>query len=641
MNNIYKHKAEKYKYKYLKLKQEYIGGGQELKFIGLGGFGCIISPPVQFIPSDIRNIDINELNNIKQITQFFPENNTTIDEKIYNSTEYVGKLLSYDSLMEEKKEYDEINKIDEEGKYRCKLIYAASMTKKALKYAIDVIKKKDVEILKLNDCLIQKGLIYNANQNNLNNKYHTVYPEGYINKDNNIDKYGYLIITKVGTSFDKLNNCFDNSRIDSIKLKYCSKTEIIQILTNLKGSIKDLITKLYTKDMYHGDLKSENITLDKNFNIYYIDFGLVNENTNYFNTLSYSLNYNYPPIFLLLNFTFDSNKKIYNNKKMTKSEFIANLNNKYSTKLNDVVRHLLLSTKLNFIDCNCFFHSWKDNESYFPSEIYTNFIVPIAKNIDIYALSYFIFFLFNKETMRMLPHYQNHSFFNLDFEKCKQINAITKTLLINAIYNNIDGPEELIIYLDGIINCLNNNYESGSITTNIYKRRLNPENKDNIKPYINFFEKGYAKEYSEIGEPVITPYDNPQYYQPQAQYYQQQAQQPQAQYYPQAQQPQAQYYQQQQQPQQPQAQAQGYQQAPAPRAQGYQQAPAPRAQGYQQVPAPRAQGYQQVPAPRAQGYPQAPAPRAQGYPQAPAPRAQGYPQAQRDQRPQAQGYNYW
>jgi len=33
MNDLYEHKAKKYKYKYLKLKAEYIGGGEDSTYM--------------------------------------------------------------------------------------------------------------------------------------------------------------------------------------------------------------------------------------------------------------------------------------------------------------------------------------------------------------------------------------------------------------------------------------------------------------------------------------------------------------------------------------------------------------------------------------------------------------------------------
>ena len=109
MNDIYAQKAKKYKYKYLKLKKE-LEGGDDFKFIGYGGFGCIISPPIKF-------------------------NITTIDEKIFTSKDYVAKLLSYEAFLDEKKEFEEIEGIDHEGNHRSKLIYAEKMKKKDLKKA--------------------------------------------------------------------------------------------------------------------------------------------------------------------------------------------------------------------------------------------------------------------------------------------------------------------------------------------------------------------------------------------------------------------------------------------------------------------------------------------------------------------------
>ena len=164
MSDIYKQKVKKYKY--LKLKTPYIGGGDEeseeskekditninikydydFEFIGQGGFGCIISPPLQFN----NTIYIKNLINDKKL------------EEIFTSNEYVGKLLSCDNKVFNK-EYDEfieLEKIDPEANHRSKLIFAAYMNKEELnKKLISLLKIVNNEITKrqiekLNNCLI-------------------------------------------------------------------------------------------------------------------------------------------------------------------------------------------------------------------------------------------------------------------------------------------------------------------------------------------------------------------------------------------------------------------------------------------------------------------------------------------------------
>ena len=55
----------------------------------------------------------------------------------------------------------------------------------------------------------------------------------------------------------------------------------------------------------------------------------------------------------------------------------------------------------------------------------------------------------------------------------KTLNILNE-LVINALYNNIDGPEELIIYIDAIINSIKNT-SYYDIEKKIKVRRRNKE----------------------------------------------------------------------------------------------------------------------------------------------------------------------
>ena len=110
MNDIYKHKAIKYKYKYLKLKREYLDeylggeylgdeylggeylGGEYLGdeysgggYLGEGGYGCIISPPIYFD-------HIKLLNNNSDITDFY---NSNYIAKILDCNIYKHKTIDF------------------------------------------------------------------------------------------------------------------------------------------------------------------------------------------------------------------------------------------------------------------------------------------------------------------------------------------------------------------------------------------------------------------------------------------------------------------------------------------------------------------------------------------------------------------
>ena len=164
-------------------------------------------------------------------------------------------------------------------------------------------------------------------------------------------------------------------------------------------------------------------------------------------------------------------------KKMRKSELIELINN--NKKKNTILPQLQSSTKLSFIDYSCFFQSLEDNKEYPLIDFYNICIEPIIKNIDIYALSLFI----------------HQLFFSIWFKtfNSKYINEVTykvvNALLINAFYNNIDGPTELIIYLDGIIDSLKDDgsYKSGTITSKIKILRINK------KDFFYYNINGYLK----------------------------------------------------------------------------------------------------------------------------------------------------
>jgi tRNA A-37 threonylcarbamoyl transferase component Bud32 len=445
MNDLYGQKAKKYKYKYLKLKKQYIAEGGfwlfddlvnmiippkqspkqniTFNFIGKGSFGCIISPPIIF-------------NNISN--DYYKEN-------------YVAKLLSKNNFDKEIKEYENINKIDPEAKYRSKLIFEKSMEKKDIQLYLKSLISEN-RIIDLNQIKKSNKLTENEfNKLSSVEKLYVCINNRFLNNDDDND-YGYIISTKVGKSFKDHNlGIFNNEKI-------------ITILTNLKESIGDLIQKLYDDESIHGDIKSDNMTLDDNLNVYFIDFGLMTKYTNEKQIRNQSLNYHYPKILnIFLN---------YNNK-MTKIELIKHFKNEYLK---------IQSLKyLNFkVDFSRFFESidkkipiLEDDKEYLKDNIYKYYIEPIAKNIDINSLSLFIYeliFSFNPNNIN-------------NFNNVKQI---LKTLIINALYNNIDGPQELIIYLDGIINTINNTYSNQYISTQIKKRRIEKD-----KKYIFYYDNEY------------------------------------------------------------------------------------------------------------------------------------------------------
>jgi hypothetical protein len=491
MNDIYKQKAKKYKYKYLKLKNDYIGGVIDsswlswlsnrttyfnFEYIGSGGYGCIISPPFQF------NIQNDNKDNIL----YPPEK--IISDDIYKDIKYVGKLLSCDkgSFQTEINEFLKINKIDPEAQHRSQLIFAAYYNRKELTKKLTKRFYNGKQIRKLWDCLNEKNLF--KEEKNPDNQ---PYIKDLKNPCNENDNYGYIISTKVGTSFDKID------------LGKFNKDEIITILTNLKESIKDLIVKLYDDGSIHGDLKLANMTLDNNYKVSFIDFGFVTKINEIINITNASGNHqcsdiiyifmkiidNFSPFFNINNMTsLDLINKINSiNQPIRKSELIELINKSENEKKNTILPQLLSSTTLSFIDYSCFFQSLEDEKEYFLIDFYTLCIEPIIKNIDIYALSLFIHQLFFSIWFKT---------FNLKYIN-KDTYIILNALLINALYNNIDGPSELIIYLDGIIDSLNNSYVSKTITNKIINLR------GKKKQFFYYDINGYLKNQEEKLIPYV------------------------------------------------------------------------------------------------------------------------------------------
>ena len=474
MIDIYAQKAKKYKYKYLKLKKQYIAKGgvwkdlekfieplvtpvveqvkqvtkqieqfvkpvsqlvllhninYEIEFVGKGTYGCIISPPLQF--NNNNNINIKFNTNINNI---------------FTSKEYVGKLLSCDNnaFNDEYEQFINIEKIDKDANHRSKLIFAAYMSNEELKENLIFLcnnlqnEKTKEQIKQLYKCLIN--------------------PEKQIINSSISKNYGYIISTRVGKSFA-------DHKLDEFKTD-----EIITILENLKESIGDLIQKLYDDESIHGDIKFDNMTLDKKLKVYFIDFGFIQKYDDYEKLKQISRHQIYPDILDI--FIKISNISVKNNK-ISKLELINRLNSKKFQKEGSIQSNLLKKTQLNFIDYSCFFHSLEDNTKYSLEEFYTKCIKPIIKNIDIYGLSLYIYVLFIKIYKNTVP-------FNYDFNKDPNTLKILNELLINALYNNIDSPDELIIYLEAIINSIkkNSNY---LISEKIEERR------NNLEPKIPFY----------------------------------------------------------------------------------------------------------------------------------------------------------
>jgi serine/threonine protein kinase len=418
MNDIYKQKAKKYKYKYLKLKKEYLGEGGG--YLGQGAYGCIISPPIKFD-------HIKLLKNNSDITDF------------YNNSDYIGKLLncniykhnksdlSMNIFEEEYNSFNNLDNIDPEAQYRSKLIYAAIISKDKLDN--DQIDEKTKECIQ--KVINIPGFV----------DFNVSTDENYNNKN-----FGYIVSTKVGKSFDKIQfNNFD-------------KQKIINFLTALKNSI-NFIKILYRKEYIHADIKLLNMTYKEDLEkVYFIDFGLLHNYKENDDMIKQKSHYEIYPYILFLFFKVEkrNNNNNDNIKTITKSKLIEEIKEEINkNQINkNYNKRIFEITKVKDIDqyIRQFFELLSDNvvdgekEKHNFFYIYFLCIVPIIKNIDIYLLSFVIYQLF-------FPFYGTYTFHN------KYINNNTKeiihTLLKDALYNNIDGPDELIIYLEKIIDSIN------------------------------------------------------------------------------------------------------------------------------------------------------------------------------------------
>jgi hypothetical protein len=357
-----------------------------------GNSGCIIHPAIQFIDYIFDdNLYIDE--------QFFKNQNK--DSDLEN---YYGKLVKIDSYDNESKQIMKVHKIDNQGEFTPKLIFSGKMNTKELNFLRPLLKI-------IEGCLIRTKILDSTN-------------------------YGYIISKNVGDSFN------------NIQLQTYNFEQIRTILINLKKSIDDFIVKLYDQEFYHGDINERNITLDKNNNVYFIDFGLMHHykepDTKYDNTQ----NMNYP---IILN-KFEKIKLNKPKKYFTKNMIIDSVINELNIRpqyfnfyLNNNFPHL--NDKLFYTQ---FFDVLEDNNSVSISYIYDKCIEPIWRNIDIYALSLFIYNLFIDIQVNKIPP----RVFDVQKYNHERIKPLLTSLLEDALYNRINHPKELSIKLQEIIDNL-------------------------------------------------------------------------------------------------------------------------------------------------------------------------------------------
>jgi serine/threonine protein kinase len=282
MNDIYNIKYKKYKKKYILLKQLIQEGG-DLKLIGEGTFGCLISPPIEANTKyDFPSFSISD----------FSFGN-------FNTDKYVGKILAIkeqsnrgDSYENELKQLLKIKQLDPNGKYTPQLIYANVHSKEELLLLLDKTSED-----KIKEC---------------------------INKKITINKFGYIISKNTGISLE--------SKYEKLILtdKAEAEAKLINFLNNF-NELLNFIKILYDKNYLHLDIKINNITVDENGKLYLIDFGRtieLKEDTDYDNTFRLlhhqDFMYSFEPKI------YNNLKKKFKNKKISLHEIINNI--QYSFK---------------------------------------------------------------------------------------------------------------------------------------------------------------------------------------------------------------------------------------------------------------------------------------------------------------------
>jgi hypothetical protein len=385
-----------------------------IKFIGAGGFGCVLSPPLiltkivkQEFPTD-KNINIDSLNE-----------------------DYVAKILSCEggAYLEELESNMLIKQFDKDGNYTPKMIFAGYMNRPEL---IEYIKTQkntntDQELKNIYNCLYTK----------LANNEHKY--------------YGYIVYNKVGTSFDKLTNEINN-------------TNIKPILISLSKAIRNLFNNLYTQGYIHGDFKLPNMTLKGN-KVYIIDFGFTQPYDKY-GVLNSSINTNYP---IMLNILGILDLEKPKNFKATKAEYIRMFNEVINNcvarriptvegahELHRDIYSNLARVIPKYVGPSAPFKSY-DDMIYYVNDfisiilepmktyeedtikgIFGKYFLDIARNIDVYAASLVIYQIFN--------------YYSSVKKSVKpEISQLTSQLLYDAFINGIEGPVDLADRLDLII----------------------------------------------------------------------------------------------------------------------------------------------------------------------------------------------
>jgi hypothetical protein len=366
---------------------------------------CVIIPAIQLTGLNIIEIHPNEDPIPKQINL-----------SMYNNRNYVGKFVSCaDNIFyNEIKNLIIVNKLDPLNNYTQKLCFAGSMYINELESYLQ--NDKNLQIC-------------------VKNKYNTYKNQTHKNNNNNNNTICYLITKYIGEPF----------------LHISTFTIIIQILQSLKDGIINFITKLYDKYYVLGDINLHNMTY-YNQKVYFIDYGNMHNFINFDPTRHYifSMNNNYSLVismFYNIFFEYTTKNILRFQKHIIEKHFykkdlieLMQINNNTNFKQYDSEKYIYIKNIIpNYADIhNTFikklFKSLPDDNLPLNGriqEIYTKYIIPIAENSDIYALSIFIY--------DIIP--LNNK-------------LIARELVIAAIKNEIKHPAQLVDRLDSIISII-------------------------------------------------------------------------------------------------------------------------------------------------------------------------------------------
>jgi hypothetical protein len=235
MNEIYKQKAEKYKNKYLKLKQE-LYGGYEYEYNN-----CTSNPPIYF---DLKNFYILEKNeefdrlNDKisakgkiLIKEDYRDNNTININSYSNDKKYVGRLIK--SKTSKFYKYDDEYEIEYENTNKnYKIINDLQITnkEKMLQYIPKIIYACRIK----ND----KSTTYAA--------VTKFFPD--CTKSTNSTRYGYIITTNMGKNINV----------------YMKMSDLIKFIPNLIDAIQNFIIPLNNANYFLNNIDLKNIYWNQN-----------------------------------------------------------------------------------------------------------------------------------------------------------------------------------------------------------------------------------------------------------------------------------------------------------------------------------------------------------------------------------------